>query len=71
MPGEFSEASERAYYATRQKNRTEDTDDPHFMFNRGFYLGAQFAMRTSSELSPHLARFMEFIMWMTERENSD
>lgn len=69
MPGEFSKESERMYFATRNKNRSEDAEDPHFMFNRGFYLGAQYAMRTSSELSPHLARFLEFVMWLTEREN--
>lgn len=66
---EFSKESESMYYATLRKNGVEDSEDARLMFNRGFYLGAQFAMRTSSELSPHLARFMEFVMWLTEREN--
>lgn len=68
MPGEFAKESERMYYATRQKNG-EDAEDPRFMFNRGFYLGAQYAMRTSGELSPHLAKFLEFVMWLTDRES--
>lgn len=66
---EFSKESESMYYATLRKNGVADSEEIRLMFNRGFYLGAQFAMRTSGELSPHLARFMEFVMWLTEREN--
>lgn len=66
---EFSKTSEDFYYATITKNHLEDSEYGRFLFNRGFYLGAQYAMRTSGELSPHIARFMEFIMWLTEREN--
>ena len=67
--GEFSKESESMYYATLRKNGVDASEDNRLMFNRGFYLGAQYAMRTSGELSPHLARFLEFVMWLTEREN--
>jgi hypothetical protein len=53
------------------KNHIQDSESNRFMFNRGFYLGAQYAMKTSGELSPHIARFIEFIMWMTEREDDE
>lgn len=65
---EFSNKSDNFYYATITKNKLQDSEDGRFLFNRGFYLGAQYAMRTSGELSPHIARFMEFIIWLTERE---
>lgn len=67
--GEFSKESESMYYAVLRKNGIEGSDENRLMFNRGFYLGAQYAMRTSGELSPHIAKFLEFIMWLTEREN--
>lgn len=66
---EFSQQSENFYYATLNKNKLEDSETGRFLFNRGFYLGAQYAMRTSAELSPHIARFLEFVMWLTTREN--
>lgn len=66
---EFSKESESFYWRTIRKNDIPDSETNRLLFNRGFYLGAQFAMKTSGELSPHLARFMEFIMWLTEREN--
>lgn len=65
---EFNEDAAGIYYAVLRKNQLEDSADNRFMFNRGFYLGAQYAVKTSSELSPHIARFMEFVMWLTERE---
>lgn len=68
---EFSKSSDNYYYATITKNKMEDSVDGRILFNRGFYLGAQYAMRTSSELSPHIARFLEFVMWLTERENAE
>ena len=68
---EFSEESTSMYYAVLRKNGWEDTEANRVLFHRGFYLGAQYAMRTSSELSPHLARFMEFVMWLTERSNDE
>jgi hypothetical protein len=71
MPDEFAKKSASMYYAVLRKNNVEDSVDGRFMFNRGFYLGAQYAMQISGELSPHLARFMEFVMWMTERENDE
>lgn len=67
---EFSDESSKIYYAVIRKNGLEDTERNRFLFNRGFYLGAQFAMHTSATLSPHVARFMEFVMWLTEREDS-
>jgi len=68
---EFSKESESYYWRTLHKNDLKDSEAGRLLFNRGFYLGAQFAMRTSSELSPHIARFVEFMMWLTEREDSD
>jgi hypothetical protein len=68
---EFSKESESYYWRTINKNDKKDTDNPAFMFHRGFYLGAQFAMKTSGELSPHIARFIEFMLWLTERENDE
>jgi hypothetical protein len=66
---EFSKESESFYWRTISKNDIRDSETNRLLFNRGFYLGAQFAMKTSGELSPHLARFMEFVMWLTERED--
>lgn len=71
MPDEFSRASDSAYWSVLRRNEYAHTPDNQFMFNRGFYLGAQYAMRTSGELSPHLARFMEFVMWLTERSDDE
>jgi len=68
---EFSKESESYYWRTINKNDIRDSETNRLLFNRGFYLGAQFAMKTSGELSPHLARFLEFVMWLTEREESD
>lgn len=64
---EFAEKSSSAYYAVIRKHSLEDTEENRFLFNRGFYIGAQYAMQTSAELSPHIARFLEFMMWLTER----
>jgi hypothetical protein len=66
---EFSKESESYYWRTIRKNDIGDSEAGRLLFNRGFYLGAQFAMRTSSELSPHIARFLEFVMWLTEKED--
>lgn len=68
MGSQFNEQAERMYWAVLNKNQLNDSEESRLLFNRGFYLGAQFAMRTSGELSPHIARFMEFIMWLTERD---
>ena len=68
---EFSEESTHMYYAVLRKNGIDDTEDNRVLFHRGFYLGAQYAMRTSGELSPHIARFMEFVMWLTERNDAE
>jgi len=65
---EFSKQSDSWYYAYINKNHVNDTPELREAFNRGFYLGAQYAMRTSGELSPHIARFVEFVMWLTERQ---
>jgi len=68
---EFARDSESFYWRTIRKNDIKDSEDGRLLFNRGFYLGAQYAMKTSSELSPHIARFLEFMMWLTEREETD
>jgi hypothetical protein len=36
------------------------------LFTDGFYRGAQFATRTTGELSPYIARFVEFMIWITD-----
>jgi len=64
---EFSRQSDSHYYAWITKNKIPDTEETRTAFNSGFYRGAQYAMRTSGELSPHVARFIEFVMWLTER----
>jgi hypothetical protein len=66
---EFSKQSDSYYWAFLTKNGLHDSEEMRLAFHRGFYLGAQYAMRTSGELSPHIARFMEFVMWLTERED--
>lgn len=64
---EFSRESDSYYYGYIRKNGIEDTPEHRTLFNAGFYRGAGYAVRTSSELSPHVARFIEFMMWLTER----
>lgn len=64
---EFSKVSDGMYYAYIRKNELADTVEGRTLFNAGFYRGSQYAMRTSGELSPHIARFVEFVMWLTER----
>lgn len=68
---EFSKESESAYWAVLRKNGIEDSESNRILFHRGFYIGAQYALRTSGELSPHIARFMEFIIWISERTEAD
>ena len=68
---EFSRQSDSFYYAYITKNHLNDSVELRTAFNRGFYLGAQYAVRTSGELSPHVARFIEFTMWLTERSEDD
>lgn len=38
------------------------------MFNTAFSMGAQYAIKTSGELAPYLARFVEFMMWVTDKD---
>lgn len=74
MANEFARVSDGAYWAWSYKHLSvikRETPESRECFNAGFFLGAQYAMRTSSELSPHVARFMEFIMWLTERKTVD
>lgn len=68
---EFSNQSDQIYWAWSYKNLgmlDRENVISRTCFNAGFYLGAQYAMHTSAELSPHVARFLEFTMWLTERE---
>lgn len=70
MPSEFSKESWNAYYAWSYRHLDlidRETELAKTCFNAGFYLGAQYATRTTGEMSPHLARFMEFVMWLTDR----
>lgn len=67
---EFANQSDQAYWAWSYKHlQLLDRENPlsRETFNSGFYLGAQYAMQKSTELSPHVARFIEFMMWLTER----
>lgn len=66
---EFSKVVDSAYYAYIRKHQLEDTEELRTTCNRFFYFGAQYAMKTSGELSPHIARFMEFMMWLTGSED--
>jgi len=36
------------------------------MFNAGFYRGAQYATKTTGELSPYISKFIEFMIWITD-----
>jgi hypothetical protein len=66
---EFANQSNNAFYACCYKNDwNKESELLRTVFNRGFYIGAQYAIHTSSELSPHIARFLEFTMWLTERK---
>ena len=67
---EFGEKSKSIYYAYLSKHRLEDTPENRDMFGAAFYLGAKYAVNTSSELSPHIARFLEFVMWLTGGDNA-
>jgi|KBSMisStaDraftv2_1062788.scaffolds.fasta_scaffold01203_24 hypothetical protein len=62
---EFGEKSKGIYYAYLSKHRLEDTEANREIFGAAFYLGAKYAVQTSSDLSPHIARFMEFVMWLS------
>lgn len=79
---EFGDKSNNIYYAYTTKNPIRDCDHSGHLVrdcpeirtvgNAMFYLGAQYAMQTSTELSPHVARFIEFMMWLTnETDQSD
>jgi len=69
---QFERTIENYYFATINKNKKhidfEGTEAERFLFNRGFYLGAQWSARTSGELSPHIAKFIEFMVWLTGDE---
>jgi hypothetical protein len=65
---EFAQKANSIYYAYITKHKLDDSEENRTLFNAGFYLGAKYAMETSGELSPHIARFVEFIMWLTEKE---
>lgn len=70
MTSEFSKESDKAYWAWSYKHlHMLDRENPvcRETFNAGFYLGAQYATRVTGEMSPHLARFLEFVMWLTDR----
>ena len=69
---QFERIIDSFYFATLAKNKKhisfEGTEAERFLFNRGFYLGAQWSARTSGELSPHIAKFIEFMVWLTADE---
>lgn len=61
---EFRKKSDSIWWAYSTKHGIEQTEENRTRFNQAFYLGAQYAVHISGELSPHIARFMEFIMWI-------
>jgi hypothetical protein len=69
---EFDRTIANFYFATINKNKRhiefQGTEAERFLFNRGFYLGAQWSARTSADLSPHIAKFIEFMVWLTADE---
>ncbi len=74
MPNEFAKVSDNAYWAWSYNHLNIVQREDAMLrecFNAGFFLGAQYAMRTSGQMSPHVARFMEFVMWLTERKTED
>jgi len=40
-------------------------------FNVGFRRGAQWSTKASGKLSPHMAAFAEFVMWIMDRPEDD
>jgi hypothetical protein len=54
-----------AYFAASHRNKWTSSVETREGFNSGFYAGAQWAMRTSAQLSPHIAKFCELIVWLT------
>src|SRR5215831_17050688 len=72
---EFERTISSYYFATLAKNKKhlnfQGTEAERFLFNRGFYLGAQWSARTSTDLSPHIAKFIEFMVWLTADELPD
>jgi len=75
MTDQFQRTIDNFYFATLAKNKRhinfEGTEAERFLFNRAFYLGAQWSARTSAELSPHIAKFIEFMVWLTGEEIPD
>jgi hypothetical protein len=72
MKNDFQQTIDNFFFATIAKNKAhidfEGTEAERFLFNRAFYLGAQWSAKTSSELSPHIAKFIEFMVWLTADE---
>jgi len=62
---ENEEIMDNAYFAYITRNNLENNSMNKEMFNAGFYAGAQWAMRTSAKLSPHIAKFCELMVWLT------
>ena len=69
---QFERTIDNYYFATITKNKRhiifEGTEAEKFLFNRGFYLGAQWSARTTADLSPHIAKFIDFMVWLTADE---
>ena len=45
--------------------------DAHTYFNIGFTFGARWAIRRTTELSPHIAKFVELIIWLFEGDKDE
>jgi hypothetical protein len=55
---DLDDARQAAWFSERM-----DDDVPaRIVFNRGFDSGARWAIRTSSVLSPHVAKFIEMLI---------
>jgi hypothetical protein len=55
-------AMDHAYFSLRDR----DAYSPRELFETGFRRGAQWAIRRSGELSPHVAHFIDFVTWLAE-----
>ena len=69
---ELSKAATSALYRYASRHPEVDVWDEQtrLLANAMFAMGGEWAMRTSSELSPHIARFLEFISWLMERDDA-
>jgi len=66
---DHNRAANHAFYSWRDRD-LEDMSI-HEAFNVGFRRGAQWSAKLTGKLSPHLAAFAEFVMWVMDRPEDD